>query len=196
LHLDSFMKFDQHIDNLRKKITPILFALRRTRQYITYEAAMAIYFSHIFSRLTYLNPIWNGATIVLMKKLSVLQNKALKIINFKPSDYSTKLLYTPKILPITVLSKYELGILIFKLMHGMVRNSFNFTRAHEIHEYQTRNRDNFVIRTARTEVGRNAIITKGLAIFNGLPNEIREERVMSKFKNLLKNHFYNIYKNS
>jgi hypothetical protein len=57
-----------------------------------------------------------------MRKLGVLQNKTLKIINLKSTRYPTKLLYSPKILPISVLSKYELGLLTFKLMHGLVRN--------------------------------------------------------------------------
>jgi hypothetical protein len=196
LHLDSHMRFDIHIDHLRKKITPILFALRRTRHLITHKAAMAVYYAHIYSRLTYLNPIWNGASLDHMKKLSVLQNKALKIINFKPMRYPTKLLYSPKIIPVSVICKFELGLLTFKLINGSTRNDFTYRRTHEIHEYGTRSRNNFYVQTARTEVGRDSIFFKGIAIFDGLPNEIREETVMSKFKTALKSHFFNIYNNS
>jgi hypothetical protein len=94
LHLDSKISFSGQICHIRKKILPIMFALRRSRPLITHGGtAMSIYYAYVFSQLSYLNPIWNVAANGRFNMLAVLPNRILKIIKYKPLRYPTVLLY-------------------------------------------------------------------------------------------------------
>jgi hypothetical protein len=58
LHLDSKISFSGQISHIRKKILPVIFALRRSRPLITHSTAMTVYYAYVFfSQLSYLNPI-------------------------------------------------------------------------------------------------------------------------------------------
>jgi hypothetical protein len=100
LHPDSKISFSGQICHIRKKILPIMFALRSFRHLITHSTAKS-----------YLNPIWNVAANGLINMLAVLKNKILKIINCKPLRYPTVLLYA--VISLKVINQYELLLWLF-----------------------------------------------------------------------------------
>jgi Reverse transcriptase (RNA-dependent DNA polymerase) len=193
LYLDSKINFAGHIQNIRKKILPIMFALRRTRHLITRETAIAIYYAYVFSRFSYLNPIWNVATDNLIGMLSVLQNRILKIIECRPPRFPTVLLYDVNLIPLRVINQYELLLWLFKIVRRRVCHDFSLVRAAETHRYPTRRNEDFLVPNFRTDWGRNCVLVDGMMKFNDLPDLIRSEQSISRFKVQLRTHLMSKY---
>lgn len=75
LHLDENLSWKKHIEHLRKYIAPIIGILYKARNYIRLRHLKNIYFSLIYSKLQYLNPVWGTVSISTLKPLKTLQNK-------------------------------------------------------------------------------------------------------------------------
>jgi exonuclease III len=193
LHLDTKLSFSGHIRHVRKKILPIMFALRRSRHLITYNTAMSIYYAYVFSQLSYLNPIWNVATGALINVLGVLQNRVLKIIKCKPLRFPTVSLYDLSVIPLKVISQYELLLWLYKIVNNKVCHNFQLVRVVEIHRYPTRTNSDFVISSFRTNWGRNCILVDGLTKFNNLPDFLRQMETISRFKTALRQFLFQEY---
>jgi hypothetical protein len=193
LHLDSKISFSGQISHIRKKILPIMFALRRSRHLITHSTAMSIYYAYVFSQLSYLNPIWNVAANGLINMLAVLQNRILKIIKCKPLRYPTVLLYDVDVIPLKVINQYELLLWLYKIVNNKVCHDFQLIRVAETHRYPTRSNDNFVVSNFRTNWGRDSILIDGLIKFNNLPDIVRVQESISRFKVELKRHLLSKY---
>ncbi|KAJ8982189.1 hypothetical protein NQ317_001513 [Molorchus minor] len=63
-----------------------------------------------------------------------------------------------------------------------------------IHEYSTRNRNDFYVQTVRTNYSQNSLYHKGLIMYNNLPNEVKLAQNIHTFK-LLCNR-YSVYTGS
>jgi hypothetical protein len=55
--LDRAITDEIHLDHLKRKLTPYIFATRRLRPCLTRDALWRIYFAFFLSRTIYLNPI-------------------------------------------------------------------------------------------------------------------------------------------
>lgn len=84
LTIDSKLTFHQHIDNLKKKLNSISFAIRRARPFITEETSLKMYFAFFYSKMLYLNPIWSHVTLKKQHELEVMQNRIIKCVKKLP----------------------------------------------------------------------------------------------------------------
>ncbi|KAG5673946.1 hypothetical protein PVAND_003944 [Polypedilum vanderplanki] len=74
--VDEQLSFTQHIDHICKKVTPLIFAIKRIRKYIDLTTALSLYHAFIHSHFNYLLIIWSTASVTLMNQVDVLQRKA------------------------------------------------------------------------------------------------------------------------
>jgi hypothetical protein len=123
-------------------------ALKRSRHLITYNTAMSIYYAYVFSQLSYLNPIWNVATVAMINVLEVLQNRVLKIIRWKPVSFPTISLYYLGVIPLKIINQYELLLWLYKIVKNKVCHHFQLAR--ETHRYPTKTNSDFFISSFRT----------------------------------------------
>jgi Reverse transcriptase (RNA-dependent DNA polymerase) len=188
LFLDAQLRWEEHLNHVRQKILPMLFALRRTRTYISEPVAWQIYFAHIFSQLTYLNPIWSAASASRMAVLRVLQNKAIKIIKKFPWRHPSFDLYTPNILPLSVLADFNLLLTIYRVRMGMLKARSLLTEVSQVHSHGTRSssNSNLYIDFARTSLGQSNVFFRGQLLFNQLPAAIKNSESILTFKNYIR----------
>lgn len=188
LLIDSKLTWNQHINKIKNKIRPITFAIRRLRNYLHPKALQNIYNAHIVSHLSYLNPIWSSCSETKMKELKVLQNKVVKAMYYHPLLYSTESLYKihPEILPLFKINILQIATLIFKINNNFIKHNFTITYRYNHHIYPTRQHDNINVPYARTNLGLNTILYRGVQIFNQLPKDIKSCTRISIFKNKMK----------
>lgn len=84
LWIDSNLNWDTHINTIKKKIMPITFILRKTKNIFPLKIKMLIFNSYILSHIRYLLPIYGLATETRLKKLKVAMNRSMKIIKGLP----------------------------------------------------------------------------------------------------------------
>ena len=90
--IDSFLNWNFHIDELSTKLSCAVGMLAKIRHYINEKTLSMVYHGIFSSLLIYGSQIW-GQSNQSVSKMEKLQNKALRIINFKPLRYSVNSLY-------------------------------------------------------------------------------------------------------
>ena len=94
--LDNKLNFGKHIDevcNKAAKTIRALWPLIHKRSTLNFNNKNLIFKNIIRPTLTYGCPLWYKAARTHLKKLQVIQNKCLKIINNKHWRFSTSLLH-------------------------------------------------------------------------------------------------------
>ena len=77
--LASQLKFDKHVDYLKRKLNTKMRCLGRIRQYIPEELALQLYSSLILPHLDYGDIIYDAMSTTLSNQLQVVQNNCLRI---------------------------------------------------------------------------------------------------------------------
>ena len=77
-------------------------------------------------------------------------------------------------------------IFMYKFKFNLLPKSFDecFVTNKDIHNYNTRNKDNFKTRISKTKT----IFNTGTTIWNGLPNDIKNSKNLNQLKNKMKNY--------
>ena len=99
--LHENLQWQTHIDSLITKLSRAVGLLSKIRYYVPKYLLRTIYFSIFISHMVYTCQVW-GQNEAKLKQISELQDKALRIINFKPKNHPVSELYkSNKILKLT-----------------------------------------------------------------------------------------------
>lgn len=188
--LDEEFTFQKHVKYISSKIIPMTFAIKRIRPYISEHTARQIYFAHIHSHLSYMNPFWNIASDKLIETLAIAQRKCLRFIFNKFSFSPSSELFSEQILPLKVMNEYNLLLLAFKITNNLLRNNVELQLVSEVHEYNTRQRNNFYISHYQTSFGFANFFTRGMIAFNNLEPSLKRIRTVGRFKHELRHSLY------
>ena len=121
--LDKEFSWKAHIDSLRSKILRNLFMLRRLRPYIDVGTATLLYHTMIHPHFDYCNTIWMKLDSTPMKRLQILQNRALRIVLQVDCRFNRLALYTQLSIDcLNVKVKKDFVILVFKLLNNLLPN--------------------------------------------------------------------------
>lgn len=193
LTIDETMSFKDHVDELKKKITPFIYALRRARKFITDKTATELYYAHVQSHFVYMSTIWSGLSLGLMKSLEILQRKALRIVLKKNWFAGKDVLYNIKLLPVSVICETNSCLQVFKINKNIIKNNVEIRVGSDIHGHSTRNRENFAIKKCQTNHATQNFYIRAFSKYNELPKQIKAFHSLSIIKNRLKEHFLEIY---
>lgn len=129
-------------------------------------------------------------------KIQKLQNKAMRI-TLKCNRY------TPIKLMLEVLNFMSIRQrVIFKTLDFIFKIKNKITAMYlcnkvqfvnEVHTHNTRTKNDFFIRTARTSLLNKTILYKGLSMFNALPDQIKNCDNHLKFKTMLKEYVFKTF---
>ena len=147
--LDENLNFNFHTDNICNKLSRALFSLRRAKQYVSNKSLRTLYFALFHPHLLYCNSIISCTSQKNLKRISILQKKAIRVISSAQYNANTNpIFHNLKILP------FEKLILKSKLlfMHSIKFNyaliSFHdiwVTNASRNLNRNLRNEDDFYI---------------------------------------------------
>ena len=80
LIIDEHLTWKNHVNNISKKISSGISALKRVRPFINRETAVKAYRGLVEPYFTYCCPVWDGIGLKLSEKLQKLQNRAARAI--------------------------------------------------------------------------------------------------------------------
>ena len=83
------MTWKEHIDELSKKVSSGISALKRIRTYINQDTASRVYQVLIEPYFSYCAPVWDDIGSKLSDKLQKLQNRAARVITCSSYDVSS-----------------------------------------------------------------------------------------------------------
>ena len=92
IHLDQHLDWNLNMTTLQSKLNRAIGLISKIRHYVPKFLLRTLYFTLFNSYLIYACQVW-GQDPLYLRRLCILQNKALRIINFKEYDYPTNDLY-------------------------------------------------------------------------------------------------------
>src|SRR5437899_6251221 len=78
--IDQKFTWQRHISYVSLKISKSLYALRQVKYKLPRDTLVALYYSLVYSHLTYCNIMWGCASTTVLQELLLLQNLAVRII--------------------------------------------------------------------------------------------------------------------
>ena len=191
IHLDQHLTWNNHISEIAKKLSKNVGILYRIAHLLPTSVRINIYYSLIHPFLSYCNVVWASNYTNRLKRLIILQKKAIRIIAGKSSRaHSHSLFQHFKILQLEKIKITQMTEFIFKykmnLLPTCFENYFNLTSSY--HKYELRSADKFRSIPARTNTRMFSIKCSGPRYWNSLPLNIRSINNFRLFKQSLRSH--------
>ena len=122
--IDSLLKFDKHFSSIEHKISRAAGIISKLRHFLPTNALLNVYCAFIHPHFLYNLLIRSSSFPSHLKKLTVLQNKAIKLIGGGlPRDRATPFYSKLNVLKLSDLFKLETG----KFVHAHCNNKLPFT---------------------------------------------------------------------
>lgn len=185
IQIDDNLKMDSQINQLIKNTAKKINLLKRISHKLTYDIKKIIYYSIIAPNFNYCSTIYILCTKEQIMSLQKQQNRAMRIII--KCDFLTPregMLNTLGWISVSQSIKLNCLIMVYKIINNLVPQYLkqNITYNRDIHNYNTRNINNFRLPKIITENSKKNIYYAGLKLYNDLPNEIKEAQTLKEFK--------------
>ena len=123
--IDNKLTWKWHIDHIAGKISRGIGMIIKARQYLNKSGLMSLYYSFIYPYLTYCNHIWGATYKTRLKRLVMLQNKAVRILSHAGNRTSSDPLYKKlDIMKVENINTYLIGRFMFCVSIHKVPQSF------------------------------------------------------------------------
>ena len=146
--INENIDWKNHVDELNKKLRSYNGIFYKYRTVLPAGTAKNLYFSYVYSRLTYGIELYGSSTKTVLHPLEITCNKLLRTLQNAPFRYPTKNLYINyNTLPITELFKLKLANIMHKCVHNpatipiVIRKKLTFNK--NIHNHNTRRCNDF-----------------------------------------------------
>jgi hypothetical protein len=180
LTIDQNLNWDKHVDKVLSKLSSGLYALYRMSFFCDLKILRDIYFANIHSHLAFGICFYGSTSKFNMDRILKQQKKAIRIMMKLDYNESTK----EKFKELNILTVY--GQYIFDTI--LIAKNHKKPSSLDIHPYNTRNKKLKIQNHHNLKFYEKKPSYVGLKYFKNLPNNIKEEQNLNKFKNKLK-HF-------
>src|ERR1043165_3670649 len=187
--IDQHLTWKTHIDYIALKIAKNIGILKRIAYLLPKDIKKSLYFTLIYPYLNYCNFIWASNYPSRLHKLTMLQNKAIKMIEGAESRASSYPIFTRlKLLNINQIRNYQIADLFYCFENELLPNLFAnyFSKASSTHKHDTRAASLYRPIKTRTTLRSFTIKSLGPQVWNSIPSHIQKEKNRRQFKQLMK----------
>ena len=186
--IDSNLSWKLHIDHICSKISKSIGIIKKARQVLAKDTLLTLYYSFVYPYLNYCVHIWGSSCDAVLKKILLLQKKAVRIIcGVNRLTHSEPLFNSLSVLTITKLYKYNIGLLMYKYHHGLLPQILDmFQRNMDVHQYNTRLAIQLHVPIFRTELGKRSFHYQAVKIWNEIYSLLAVDIKIGTFKRKLK----------
>lgn len=191
------LKWNLHIDSTCRKITAFSSVMNRLGNKVHHNSRIALYYSMVNSRLSYLAPVWSSsASQSDITRLQIAQNNALRKI-FCNDYYSdnlntTNIMNKYKILNVRQLIHQNSLLMMFKIDKCLMKCGYRLA-TDPLHHYPTRNSSRPRLGMYRTNIGKSSVFRSSTNLYNSLNTALKNERYIYSFKKKLKKNILDMY---
>ena len=197
--IDEKMSWKNHVNYLCSKLAKGCWSISKLRNYVDLHTSRILYYSLIYPHLQYCISSWERATKSVLKPLSIIQKRVLRLITKTPyRTPSAPLFFLLKILKIDDVYKLQIA----KMMHHInnqnntgtwkINNSIKLEKLHN-HNMRASSQHNFLMPNVRTNSGKSLSAFAGAQIWREVPQSIKSLSTV-KFKKLYVNYLLEQYK--
>lgn len=189
--IDYQLKFKQNAEYVAKKMAKKVNILARLNKQLFFWSKISIYTTTILPHIDFCSSILFLMTKEDTVRLQKIQNRAMRLILKCKRDVKIEIMLDKlNWLSVNQRVQYNCLTLIYKIQNNMLPKYLNHQICYnrDISPYNTRNKDNFRLPQCSKSQTQNSVYYKGLQQYNNLPNAIKSEMEISKFKDLLYKH--------
>ena len=180
LYIDHHLNWNHNTNILSSRLSRSIGMLSKIRHYVNGDTLRAIYFSIFSSHLNYGSLVWaQNENNTNVKRISRLQNRAVRIINFSGHRDHAKPIYKKlNILNISDSIEMQNILFVYDSLNSRLPAILNrnFTFVHNTHNYVTRNslKLKLALPKVNTKVyGQNGIKYKSIKTWNNITDKIQ-----------------------
>lgn len=118
--IDSKMNWEAHIKHVCKKISPKIGLLHKIKHLLTPSLMLKLYYAFIHTHLTYSVIAWGNADNKHIGKITVLQNRVIRLARTDKSQKTITLYKDNKCLTFRDIVKMQSNMFMFKLKHNLL----------------------------------------------------------------------------
>ena len=151
---------------------------------LTLSSAQTVYKTTIQPLFDYCGVVWGTGSESSLLRLQRLQNRAGRVI-LSVDNYTPSALVRGKLNWSTLQQRrnYDKAILTYKCLNNQLEGlDTNYLRHSEIQNYNTRQKDNFILPKPRTEYLKRTFKYTSIALWNPLPKTIQNSDSIASFK--------------
>ena len=189
IHIDHKLDWGTHIQKCKNKILSGLYALRNVRNLLLHSHMKSLYYTLIHPHITYGTMLWGSAKKIHLKKIQVLQNKAIRVLtNTKYNESALPLYKLTKILPLNDIYQFQLALCMYQLNNKQLSRPLQalFTINIDIHSYNTRHHLDPHITKRRTQMIIKSFLHKIPEFWYILPRDVKKVKSVCTFKSRMK----------
>lgn len=179
LRLDSKLLWNDHVDKIVSDLSKGLFVLRFIVKYVPATTARTVYFSLMYSHITYGIELWGSTADTHFQKIFKLQKQAVRYL--AKLGYNDSCRQSFKNLSLLTLP----CIYIYRLLIYIYTNRYNFKTNSDIHPYNTRTKTHIVVERHRLHKFEKKPSYIGSRLYNKLPKLIKTSESLKRFKTKL-----------
>ena len=188
--IDDELKWTSHIEFVLQKLKRLLGILYKMRYKLPDWCLQNIYFAFVHPYILYGLEVYGNTFPSYLDKLTLLNNKLLRILQKKGRTCCNESLYLQyNTLPPVQLFNYQVLNLVHKTVFSpyLLPSIFHdyFTRTSSIHRYETRH-NKLYLTHVNTRFGQRILRYKGTQLWNRLPNNLSNNTASQSFRNKLK----------
>ena len=191
LTVDNNLTWKKHIENITKKIKTNLAVMRKAKPYLNKQLLTNIYHAIVEPHFNYCCTVWDSIDKTLADKLQKLQNRAGRIITSAPyRTVPTAVVFSDlKWSTLSHQRQCQKAVMMHKIVNGhaptYLREMFENQMAST--NYSLRSSNNVQIPLVRTDCYKGSFAVSGAVLWNSLPDFLKNEQSLVKFKNHIKN---------
>jgi len=184
VYIDKWLNWKTHVTHKSKQILKVLAILTRLKYTLPTEILRTIYNSLILPHLSYGISAWGNVQSKELKRLNILQKKAVRhILNKRYNSHTAPLFKKLNILTVHDICLSNCCKLYFKSQNNKLRPYFQqqLRTNRQIHSYTTRQYDNIHYTNIRTNIEKQSLNYKISVTWNELPHHIRTNLNISPY---------------
>ena len=193
---DSNLNLQEHINKTCRAAYFHIHNIRHIRKFLTKESTETLVHALVIGRIDYCNSLLYGLPAVHLDKLQRLQNSAARLISYTPRfHHITPVLYSLHWLPVKYRIMFKVIMLTFKSLYGTSPDYLKTLISKKEHlKYNLRSGNGVLLQVpsirSKKTLGDRSFTMAAPTLWNNLPINLRNETSFTKFKSLLKTHFF------
>ena len=178
IKIDKNLNFKEHTEALLKKLSSIIFAIKVIKNKVGLTTAKTAYHALFEPHIRYGITVWGNITNI--NKVFIIQKRLIKYLMSKgPRSHCKNLFKKLEILTVP-------SILILECLLYIKKNEASATKNNEIHDHNTRNKDNIHFNHHRLTKYQKSPHHLSVKLYNRLPTQLKKESNVLLFKNQIK----------
>ena len=176
IHIDYKMKWDIHISKKCNQISKTLSVITRLKNFLPKWTLITLYNSLILPHLTYGIVAWGNANAYLLKRMFILQKRAIRVISgSRYNSHANPIFKKLNLMNLYDLFQLECCKIYAKFCHKSlppyITSQIETTSTE--HSYETRNNLDILLPLTSTKIEEQLIQFKVAKAWNSLPNNIK-----------------------